>query len=92
MTAFSTTPMADPVQGTGPTVLSSVQRFRSLVAVMALAGLILGGVAAFLLAPDATASADVYLRDPTEIDPAYPIRPVGGDFARFVGTQAQVLQ
>ena len=74
---------------TAPSVLESAWRFRTVVlicvGVFALLGLLYGAVTS----ADASATARLVLRDPTGADLSFPVRPVSGDYERFVRAQAR---
>jgi hypothetical protein len=74
---------------TAPSVLESAWRFRTVVltcvGMFALLGLLYGAVTS----ADASATARLVLRDPTGADLSFPIRPVSGDYERFVRAQAR---
>jgi capsular polysaccharide biosynthesis protein len=73
-------------------VLSAAQRSPKLIALCALAGLVLGLAYVGLQLNTFAAGARVVLRDPWEADVATTDRPVGGDFERFVRSQARFVE
>lgn len=81
-----------PAADDGPTVLDAARRSPKLIALCALAGLLLGALAVLPKLNGYTASARVVLRDPWEADVATTDRPVGGDFERFVRSQARFVE
>ena len=74
---------------TAPSVLEAAWRFRTVVltcvATFALLGLFYG----LFTSGDATATARLVLRDPTGADLSFPVRPVSGDYERYVRAQAR---
>lgn len=72
-------------------LIPAVRRYRRLVQAAAVLGMAAALLAAFPGWRTHEAPAEVVLRDPWLIDPAVTVRPVGGDYERFVRLQREFL-
>lgn len=82
-------PVAGPAAAEPVRLLAAARRFRGLILAAAVIGAVAGFAIAFPARSEYVASARLVLKDPWGVDPVVTDRPVGGDFERFVRSQAE---